>query len=1131
MGKVGNGDVYFNPESSWDDELVFELHLSKILFIGNPDQLTLKKAIDTGLEVRQSSPARFNNLPKGHTLFHQGGGWNLTFSTLGTSREATQANERQQYIIDDNDPVIHLIERFPGLWDEGNKVSGIAKFSIGSPVEIISDQQIGQVEKVQLIDGQALYSVLTQNGLVQVREADLGMLKSTLRDPSSWLKGPLAKSEDLALTITATKLRDPLTDVIYSFQTSRTLFRPYQFKPVMKMLMSSNQRLLIADEVGLGKTIEAGLIWSELDLRSRMDNVLVVVPSALKKKWQDEMYRRFDKKLEDLTSTRLDAWLSNIERGHFDPLKAISSIEGLRSSDHLERFSKLAPRFDLVIVDEAHYLRNSQTQSYAMGEILTDIADAVLFLSATPLNLGNDDLFNLLHLLDSSQFFDKDVFKEQIEPNTHLNNVARAMLSNAKSPRVLLEALAPIHRTTLGHVITERSDFKNLEKILSKKLLSDVDISRAKRHIAELNSLASVFTRTRKAETHMDRAIRTPIAVQVAWNEDEQAAYDFVRAWFFQRAARKGHQPGLSVQMPLRQAASCLPALFELLEEKYGFSREDIEDFDDALESTDLETDHASNDYLDLLKIPRIKQDTKYIEFERALLEARRDGTAQQVLIFSFFSRTIKYLARELRKTGLRVGIMYGATSPKDRQQLMNDFRAGGYDVLVCSEVASEGLDFEFCNTLVNYDLPWNPMKVEQRIGRLDRFGQKAEKIHILNMQVPGTIEDDIFMRLYQRIGVFENSIGELEPILREELSALSELALNPNLTPEEMLAEENRIRVVTENKKSDLIALKDHENLIGGVDAFLIEGFDEHTPGRGRFLGQAEIVRVVDRYFKKKGGSIADQGGSRWILNGSQLISSEVRRLASDQAYLAKNGNSSMSPANLARLLDGTGEPFVATFSPEIAADFGLELISVKHPLLECVKRDLVESETLLNRFGMVGLPGLPRNSQYLVSIHLAKSHGLRPKLELWSTAINLQSLEIEDGPGDLLLQAFAANAFSQPKSAPDLENVQQALETLELIVGKRQLLETDILISDNRQIRLERDAAKALGLRNKIASSQRTLDLVTNNNRATSIVRIHQSRLDRLNRELDETESGSSYKEPSLLIEAVALAVVVGI
>lgn len=1130
MGKVGNGDVYYHPDSIWDAELVYGIQLHRILFVGNPDQKTLKLAIETGVEVRQSSPTRFNNLPKGCTVFRHAGGWNLAISMMGATREATQEDERQQYIIDDNDPIIHLIDRFSSLWEEGNKVSGVAKFAVGSPVEIVSDQQIGQVEKVQLVSGQALYSVLTQNGLVQVREADLGSLKSVLKDPSSWLSGPLAKSEDLALTITATKLRDPLTDVIYSFQTSRTLFRPYQFKPVMKMLMSSGQRLLIADEVGLGKTIEAGLIWSELDLRSRMDNVLVVAPSALKKKWQDEMYRRFDRKLEDLTNARLDDWLTSIEKGKFEPLKAIASLEGLRSSEHLERFSKLAPRFDLVIVDEAHYLRNNLTQSYAMGEILTDIADAVLFLSATPLNLGNDDLFNLLHLLDSSQFFDRDVFREQIEPNTHLNNVARAMLSNSKSPQVLLETLAPIHETTLGQVISERSDFKSLELILSKKTLSEIDISRAKRHIAELNSLASVFTRTRKAETHMERAIRTPISVHVEWNQDEQAAYDFVRAWFFQRAARKGHQPGLSLQMPLRQAASCLPALFELLEEKYGFSSKDVEDFDDALASTDVDAEETITDYADLLEIPTIKQDTKYIEFERALLEARRNGTAHQVLIFSFFSRTIKYLARELRKTGLRVGIMYGATNAKDRQNLMVDFRKGDYDVLVCSEVASEGLDFEFCDTLVNYDLPWNPMKVEQRIGRLDRFGQKAEKIHILNMQVPGTIEDDIFMRLYQRIGVFENSIGELEPILRDELSSLSELALNPNLTAAQLLAEEERIRVVAENKKSDLVALKDHENLIGGVDAFLIEGFDEHTPGRGRFLGQEEIVRVVDRYFKKKGGAITFEGDSRWSFKGSQQISNEIRQLATDSVYLAKNGNSSMSPANLARQLDGSGEPFIATYSPEIAADFGLELISVKHPLLECVKRDLIESETLLNRFGMVAIPGLSKGSEYLVSIHLARSHGLRPKLELWSTAINLQTLKVEDGPGDKLLQSFASNAFSQPKSTPDLSNIEQALEILELRVAERQLLETDVLISDNRQIRLERDAAKVIGLKNKIASSEKTLNLVTAHNRAISIIRIHQSRLDRLNTELQETESGSSYRNPSLLIEAVALAVVVG-
>ena len=139
----------------------------------------------------------------------------------------------------------------------------------------------------------------------------------------------------------------------------------------------------------------------------------------------------------------------------------------------------------------------------------------------------------------------------------------------------------------------------------------------------------------------------------------------------------------------------------------------------------------------------------------------------------------------------------------------MQDFRSGDFDVLLLSQVGAEGLDFEFCNVLVNYDLPWNPMQVEQRIGRLDRFGQTSEKIFILNMHVPGTIESDIFERLYTRIGVFEQSIGELEPILRDELRSVTKALLDPQLTDAERQDEADRIGVALAERAEQLKELE----------------------------------------------------------------------------------------------------------------------------------------------------------------------------------------------------------------------------------------------------------------------------------------------------------------------------------
>jgi superfamily II DNA or RNA helicase len=1126
---IGSGDVFHNSFLVWPENILSEISLKSVLLVGNPNQALIKRALESGLEVRHSEPIRVNNLPLGTTLFRTKGVWHLVISTVGIARLDTNANERQQYIEDDSDSLIYLIERFYGLWNEASPVGDIAKFNLGTSVQLIADRTVGKVERVQVISGQALYSVLTNRGITQVRESDLQELKSLQGDASTWLNSPMSDAENIALTLTATKLRDPLTDVIYSFQTSRTLFRPYQFKPVLKMLMGTKQRILIADEVGLGKTIEAGLIWSELDLRTPMENVLVICPAALKKKWQDEMYRRFDRKLEELNNERLGNWLDQNELGKSESLKAIASLEGLRSSVHLERLSKLAPRFDLIIVDEAHYLRNSHTQSFALGEIISDIADALVFLSATPLNLGNNDLFNLLNLLDSSQFFDRAVFDDQLEPNKYLNEIARNLLNTNLDPRELLPHLEAIKGTALGHTIVKRSDFESLEEMLRLESLSTNQISRAKRHIAELNTLASVFTRTRKAETPEKRAIRTPISVQVNWTTEEHEAYSYIRKWFTERALTKGISPGLALQMPLRQAASCLPATFELLQDKYGFASEEFESLD-AFDGIDSAASVMNLMDLEPDIIPKISCDTKYLEFEKALLSARKNGMAKQVLIFSFFTRTIKYLQKQLVKAGLNVRIMYGGTPPKERQELMASFRRGEFDILICSEVGSEGLDFEFCDTLVNYDVPWNPMKVEQRIGRLDRFGQQADKIFIFNMQIPGTIEDDIFMRLYSRIGVFEESIGELEPILRDEIVSLTDLALNPRLSDSERDREMHRIDVAIRSKKGHLEDLTAHQNLIGGVDAFLIEGFDDHTPGRGRFLGAQEIIRIVDSYLIKNKGSLRSVGDERWLITGSKEIANDLRSLASNPAFFGKNGNVSMSPANLARELDGSGPGLTVTFSPELAANFNVELVSVRHPLLECVKQDLVSSEGLLNRFGSLALRELPKGKEYLIGVHLARSHGIRPRLELWSTSVDLSTGELVDGPGDALLQALAANTFTSAAPISSMQTHQRALEKIELDVAKRQLRENDILVRDNEAIASERASAKKLSLENKIAAAQGTLSKVVNAGRAAGIIRINESRLNRLIAELDNLDRSYSSKHASLAIEAVAYVVAQG-
>lgn len=1125
------GDIFHSNNVDWPTDLVGQVFITQVLLIGNPEPKLVADSIESGIETRHLEPIRLQGIATGVTLFRSRGEWKLVISSIGENYEDIVDDGRQDYLEND-DLLIRMVERYENMWLDAIHIGSSARFAIGDSVQILAEKVIGKIERIQIVQGQALYSILTNRGITQVRESDLLALSSVPGDPRTWINQPLASAENIALTLTAAKLRDPLTDVIYSFQTSRTLFRPYQFKPVLKMLMGQNQRLLIADEVGLGKTIEAGLIWSELEFRTSVESVLIVCPANLKRKWKNEMYNRFDKKIEDLTNDKLNEWLNALEKGRIEPIKAIATMEGLRTSPHLARLDKLSPRFDLVIVDEAHYFRNEFTRTHSLGRLLSDLADAMILLSATPLNLGNNDLFNLLNLLDETQFFDSAIFDKQLDPNRFLNEIARRIVERDVSSELLIEILQKIHKTDMASTIVSRSDYRALESILERGELTVADINQAKRHIAELNTLATIFTRTRKAETPEKRAVREPINVNVDWTPEEYATYSGIKNYFMQRALQLGQVPGFATQNLLRQAASCLPAMFRLMKEKYDFNQEEfsVEPADDTPE--EKITEETSRMIEDLLlhfgRVPELKVDSKYERFEEEINKARSSRFGRQIIIFSFFRRTIDYLNLRLSASGFNVRVMHGGIPIEQRNLLMQQFRNGEFEILVCSEVGSEGLDFEFCDTLVNYDLPWNPMRVEQRIGRIDRFGQQAKRILIYNMRIPGTIEDDIFMRLYLRIGLFESSIGELEPILREDLREVTARILSPELSEEERQDEINRYAIAVESKKSQLDDLVNHQNLIGGVDSFLIEGFDEHTPGRGRFLGKNELLNVVHSYFDKKNGQIEKKDSDVWELIGSEQISSDLRKLVTNTK---KFGDSTLSPAMLSRDLDGRKPGLVVTFDAELAARKGYELVSIKHPILECVMSDLEESELLLSRFGAIGIEGLDSGKNFLVGVHLARFNGERKKLEMWTTAVDIHTGQQDFKVGPLMLQALATNAINEAAFLQlDTYSLKSYSERIENLVAFRQLEESADFELDNKAIVSERNIAAKLSLTMKLESAHKTLEKVEAGNRDIRVVTMNKSRVERLEKQLKELDLKLEESRASLTVDAIAYVLVSG-
>lgn len=988
---------------------------------------------------------------------------------------------------------------FDTLWSMSRAVDTSAGVCEGDMVRVRGSGELGTITSVRLRAGEYEVEVRGAHGIQTMDSDAVEVIEGDPRDPSFWVRQPGGSAADVSLTVTWTKLRNALTDTVYSYASSKTIFRPYQFVPVLKLLSSGTGRLLIADEVGLGKTIEAGLIWSELERRTPLDRVLVVCPASLRLKWKSEMGRRFDRDLTLMSPSDLRDQARAMSHGRDARFAGVVGIEALRRDEAtLQALTDVHATFDLVIVDEAHALRNRGGKSYQMGQLLSDWADVMIFLSATPLNLGRTDLFNLVNMLHEDEFSDPAIFESQLEPNQALNAIVRELRHKKDSPRSLLPVAHGIRDMELGAAVAARPDYQRLCTILDvDRPLTTEEVATAKRAAGSLNTLGSVLTRTRKADVPDKKAIRQAEQVHVAWSEQERALYDGVRALYTAEAIRKGSPIGFALQMPLRQAASCLPAMQESIRRRFSDMVDEDED-EDAFEGEDAGERDAPDPAL--LSLPELLQplgeDSKLEAMLTRLLEARDRGMGQ-AMVFSFFTGTLRYLEERLRPH-FSVRTMTGRTPMADRQSIMEDFRAGKFELLLLSQVGAEGLDFEFCNVMVNYDLPWNPMQVEQRIGRLDRFGQEHDKIFILNMHVPGTIESDIFERLYSRIRVFEQSIGELEPILRDELKEITKTLLDPHLTEGQRDRESERIAVALAEKAEQVRQLEEARGALSTVDQLEVDGMTDDGPTQGRFVGPGEVRLLIERVLTQHGGRVSSPsqlGICR--LTGSTQLAARLRMMD-----VRRTG--SMRPVGQLAADLATRKDIRVTFDSDVASKHEVELISSRHPLIDLALQTLEEDTLNLRRFAVVGVPDLDiAAGPALVRLDLVRSSGVRPRTELWAHSVDLDTGEPLRDLGPIILDAIAHGRLVDVSEDPH-PMVEARLSVLEDLAAAGRREATRERRTDNEALVDARLASQQRSIDLKIARARATLADVRQRDRDDRVVRLHEGRIKNL--ELDK-------------------------
>jgi SNF2 family DNA or RNA helicase len=459
----------------------------------------------------------------------------------------------------------------------------------------------------------------------------------------------------------------------------------HQIRTAKTVLQRFRGRALLCDEVGLGKTIEAGLVLSELVMRGLARSVLVLTPPSLIEQWQGEMRRKFALEIvnQDDPAFRqkgADAWMQ------FD--RVIVSLHTAKREPH--RSAILARQWDLVIVDEAHHLRNRNTQMWKFASELRK--QFILLLTATPVQNNLDELFNLVTLL---------------EPG---------LLSTAKQ--------------------FQRRFVDRKDKLTPK-------------NVSELHTLLSeVMVRNRRSTVGLQFTRRWARTDRVVLTATERALYDdvtrFVRLHLRSSGAKGGiaRMALIALQMAMGSSSKAAASTLQNMAENDKLAAADREALTQLADQARGLSDHS--------KVDRLLQ----------LLDEYPD----KLVLFTQFRATQELLQRRLTEARHDVAVFHGGLSRLEKEAAVERFR-GPARLLLATEAGSEGRNLQFAHAVCNFDLPWNPMKIEQRIGRLSRIGQTHD-VHVFNLVAADTVEAAVLHLLEAKLNMFELVIGEIDMIL-----------------------------------------------------------------------------------------------------------------------------------------------------------------------------------------------------------------------------------------------------------------------------------------------------------------------------------------------------------------------------
>lgn len=545
-------------------------------------------------------------------------------------------------------------------------------------------------------------------------------------------------------------------DPYFGLSISRVDPLPHQLEAIYDYLLKlARVRFLLADDAGAGKTIMSGLLIRELDLRGLAERILIVCPANLAFQWQRELKEKFDAKFlvmkgQDIREQfGVNQWLErNRVITSLDLAKRGEILPGLRQA-----------QWDLVIVDEAHRMSASdeshKSLRYRLGELLRDSADHILLLTATP-HKGDPQNFSLfLQLLDADAYADVKSIREAMNRRRapfYLRRTKEAMVYFPERRPDGSWAAEPIFTRRIPHTVDFQIDgvefdlYRNVTRFVkreSARAAAEDEDPRAR----AIGFLMSLYQRRLASSTY---AMRRSLENRARRLEDGlKRAQDLVR-----------------------QAPPDLPDPDELEEMEEG-ERERLEEMLEAvtLAGSAEQVRHEVQELRRLASQARGVEDAgaeAKLSQLKALLQEEGffDHADQRLLLFTEFKDTLDYLVEKLRQWGFRVGYIHGGMKPGSRDEpgtriyTEQQFKEGQIQVLVATEAAGEGINLQACNILFNYDIPWNPNRLEQRMGRIHRYGQRKDCL-IFNFVATNTIEGKVLQRLLEKLQEIRDALDD----------------------------------------------------------------------------------------------------------------------------------------------------------------------------------------------------------------------------------------------------------------------------------------------------------------------------------------------------------------------------------